>query len=71
MASRTEVARAIVLASHKLYEKGFVTATDGNVSGRLDCGNILVTPTSLNKGRVGESDLVEVTADGTPVTLGR
>ena len=51
MASRTDSARSIVLVCHKLYEKGFVTATDGNVSARLDCGNILVTPTSLSPGR--------------------
>jgi L-fuculose-phosphate aldolase len=71
MASRAEIARSIVLVCHKLYERGFVTATDGNVSVRLECGNILVTPTSLNKGQVGESDLVEMKADGTPVTLSR
>jgi L-fuculose-phosphate aldolase len=71
MASRAEVARSIVLICHKLYERGFVTATDGNVSARLECGNLLVTPTALNKGQVGESDLVEVKADGSPVTLSR
>ncbi len=71
MASRNDAAHSIVLACHRLYERGFVTATDGNVSARLDCGNVLVTPTSLNKGQVSENDLVEVKADGTPVTLSR
>lgn len=71
MTSRSEISRSIVLVCHKLYERGFVTATDGNVSARLECGNILVTPTALNKGQVGETDLVEVKADGTPVTLSR
>ncbi len=71
MASRTDAARSIVLVCHRLYDRGFVTATDGNVSARLECGNILVTPTSLNKGQVSESDLVELKADGTPVTLSR
>ena len=56
---------------HQLAARGFVTATDGNVSARLANGNILVTPSALNKGRVTESDLVEVKADGTPVTLSR
>ncbi len=50
---------------------GFVTATDGNVSARLECGNILVTPTALNKGQVTEGDLVELKPDGSPVTVGR
>ena len=71
MSSRADIARSIVLVCHKLYERGFVTATDGNVSARLECGNILVTPTSLNKGQVGENDLVEVNDDGSPVTLSR
>lgn len=71
MSSRSDIARSIVLTCHKLYEKGFVTATDGNVSARLETGTILVTPTSLNKGQVTEDDLVEVKADGTAVTLSR
>jgi L-fuculose-phosphate aldolase len=54
-----------------LYEKGFVTATDGNVSVRLPNGNVLTTPTSLNKGKVKESDLVEVTLEGKTVTNDR
>jgi L-fuculose-phosphate aldolase len=71
MSSRVDIARSIVLVCHKLYEKGFVSATDGNVSARLECGNVLVTPSGLNKGQIGESDLVELKADGTPVTLSR
>ena len=71
MPSRSDIAHSITLVCHRLYEKGFVTATDGNVSARLDCGNILVTPTALNKGQVGESDLVELKPEGTPVTLSR
>jgi len=69
--SRSEISRQIVLVCHQLAAKGFVTATDGNVSARLANGNILVTPSALNKGRVTESDLVEVKADGAPVTLSR
>ncbi|MBF8248449.1 MAG: class II aldolase/adducin family protein [Bacteroidetes bacterium] len=69
--SRSEISRQIVLVCHQLAAKGLVTATDGNISARLPNGNILVTPTGLNKGRVMESDLVEVKPDGTPVTLSR
>jgi len=71
MSSRADIARSITLICHKLYDRGFVTATDGNVSARLESGNILVTPTSLNKGQVGEDDLVEVNNAGSPVTLSR
>ncbi|HXG37735.1 MAG TPA: class II aldolase/adducin family protein [Bacteroidota bacterium] len=69
--TRADIARQLVLICHRIYEKGFVTATDGNVSARLANGNILITPSALNKGRVTESDLVEVKADGTPVTMSR
>ncbi|MBI4428199.1 MAG: class II aldolase/adducin family protein [Ignavibacteriales bacterium] len=69
--SRSDISRQLVNVCHLLYSKGFVTATDGNVSSRLPNGNILVTPSALNKGRVSESDLVEVMANGTPVTLSR
>lgn len=71
MLSRLEIASHIVLACHRLYERGFVTATDGNISARLANGNILVTPSSLNKGQVTESDLVEVAPSGVAVTLSR
>ena len=71
MLSRTDIALQIVLISHRLYEKGFVTATDGNVSARLPNGNILITPSALNKGHVSERDLVEVSPEGSPVTLSR
>lgn len=68
--AHSDLARNIVTVCRALYDKGFVSATDGNVSTRLPNGNILSTPTSLNKGRVTENDLVEVTADGVPVRPG-
>lgn len=68
--TQSDIARHIVAVCRDLYEKGFVTATDGNVSARLPNGNILATPTSVNKGRVNDSDLVEVTLDGAPVRAG-
>lgn len=67
----SDVARHIVAVCRDLYAKGFVSATDGNVSARLPNGNILATPTSVNKGRVIDTDLVEVTLDGAPVHAGR
>ena len=69
--SKSEIARQLVAVCRNLYHHGFVTASDGNVSSRLPNGNILATPTSLNKGRVVESDLVEVTPDGTVVHPGQ
>lgn len=57
----------LVEICHRLYAKGFVTATDGNVSARLENGNILATRSSINKGMVTENDIVEVTMDGKQV----
>ncbi len=71
MSYDSEIAHQLVAVCHRLYEKGFVTATDGNVSVRLPNGNVLTTPTSLNKGKVKESDLVEVTLEGKTVTNDR
>ncbi len=48
--------------------KGFVAATDGNISVRLPNGNILATPTSLNKGFVQKEDLVELSLDGKQIS---
>jgi L-fuculose-phosphate aldolase len=53
---------------HKLYDKGFVAATDGNVSVRLENKNFLTTRTGINKRMVAASDLVEVDAFGNIVS---
>jgi L-fuculose-phosphate aldolase len=59
-----DIAALLVTICHRVEEKGFVSATDGNVSARLANGNILATPSSLNKGHVSVADLVELTAAG-------
>lgn len=51
---------------HRLYEKEFVCAYDGNVSMRFD-DHILVTPTHLCKGDVAEDDLIVVDLSGAQV----
>lgn len=64
MDSFNKSAQDIVKICHRVEAKGFVAATDGNISTRLPNGNILATPSSLNKGSVQMEDLVEVTMDG-------
>ncbi len=58
----------LVDVCHRIYDRGFVTATDGNISARLPGGNILATPTSLNKGMVRADDFVEVDPEGSLVS---
>jgi L-fuculose-phosphate aldolase len=55
---------AIVQYGCMLYENGFVAATDGNLSVRLDDQRLLVTPTCISKGRMRASDMVIVDMEG-------
>jgi L-fuculose-phosphate aldolase len=55
---------AIVQYGRMLYENGFVAATDGNLSVRLDDKRLLVTPTCISKGRMRASDMVIVDMEG-------
>lgn len=47
-----------------LYQRGFVVATDGNLSVRLDAQRILASPTGLSKGMLQPEDLVVTDLDG-------
>ena len=57
--------RAIVETGRIGYTKGFLTANNGNISGRLADGTIVISPSGLCKGRMEESDLFKLEADGT------
>lgn len=43
-----------------------VAGTSGNVSWRLEDGDLLVTPSARSLGTIGEADLVRTAPDGTP-----
>jgi L-fuculose-phosphate aldolase len=60
--------KKLVDVCHRLYEKEFVAATDGNVSLRLPNGHILTTRSGVNKGAVTLKDLVEVTVEGEKIS---
>jgi L-fuculose-phosphate aldolase len=59
---------AIVQFGRLLHENRLVAATDGNLSVRLDDERVLVTPTSISKGRMRASDMVIVDMDGNLVS---
>lgn len=50
-----------------LHEKGFIAATDGNISVRLDDYTVLATPTCMSKGMMTTEDLVRVDMGGRKV----
>jgi L-fuculose-phosphate aldolase len=54
----------LVETCRKVYEKGFVSAYDGNLSVRLDDERILITRSGICKGDVTESDIIEIDYDG-------
>jgi L-fuculose-phosphate aldolase len=64
MTTLTQQRETIVHYGKMLYERGFIAATDGNISVRLDEQRLLITPTCMCKGRMSEDDLVVVDMSG-------
>jgi L-fuculose-phosphate aldolase len=56
--SEQEYRSEIVCVCHRIYQKGWVAANDGNVSIRLDDHRLLCTPTAISKGSVQAEDLI-------------
>lgn len=57
----------IVEIGKRIYQLGHVAAFDGNISVRLEDGNILSTPTAMSKGFMTEDDLVIVDFQGNAI----
>ncbi len=64
MQTEREIREHIVEIGRRIYESGFVAASDGNISARLGDGNIVTTPTMVCKGRMTEEMLVLVDIEG-------
>lgn len=56
----------LVEFGRRLYERGFVAATDGNLSVRLASGGFLTTPTGLPKGELQPDLIVPLDPSGQP-----
>ncbi|MEW5989429.1 MAG: class II aldolase/adducin family protein, partial [Chloroflexota bacterium] len=54
----------IVRIGRLLYDKGFIAASDGNISARLGPGRLLITPSGLHKGFLQPEHLLIVDEDG-------
>lgn len=66
-----EVRRAVLHAAKAMHAKGLVEGTAGNVSGRVDDGTVVVTPSSLSYEEMTIDDLVVVDLDGNVVAGSR
>lgn len=63
-ASEYELRRTVVKVGQLMYEKGFICASDGNVSVRLGRDRFLITPSGLHKGLLTPDDLLVIDASG-------
>lgn len=53
-----------------MYEKGFICASDGNISARLGPNRLLITPSGLHKGLLEPEHMLVVDNDGQVVREG-
>lgn len=60
------VAEAIVQAGRRLDARGWVPATAGNISQRLDRDRIAITRSGVHKGFLSPADVIVVGLDGMP-----
>jgi L-fuculose-phosphate aldolase len=68
MKSVPGAAQAVLSTAKEMLEKGLVEGTSGNISARLDDGNILCTPSSVPYGQMAVEDLVVVSPEGKVLT---
>ncbi len=64
MSKRDEAAAEICRVGRSLFERGYVHATAGNISVKLDDGHFLITPTDACLGTLQPERLALVDADG-------
>jgi L-fuculose-phosphate aldolase len=67
-ANEPDLRRAIVECGRIAYERHLMTSNDGNISARMENGNILITPSGISKGRLNLDDLLVVDLDGNVIS---
>jgi L-fuculose-phosphate aldolase len=63
-AQEAEARQQIVRTCRRMYERGLIAGTDGNVSVRLDEDRLIITPSGVHKGDLVEDDLVVTDREG-------
>jgi L-fuculose-phosphate aldolase len=64
MSSFLKSKKEIIEIGKRMYAKGYVVASEGNMSIRIGADKILITPSGKNKGMLKEKDLVVVDLKG-------
>jgi L-fuculose-phosphate aldolase len=62
--SERALRQTIVKVCTALFQKNLVAATDGNVSARVGPDRVLITPSGVSKGDVGDLDIILCDLDG-------
>jgi L-fuculose-phosphate aldolase len=66
-----DIIKAIADIGRRLYDRGMIVGTEGNISVRLDDDRIIVTPSGLAKGRLSPEEMVIVDSNGKHLQGGR
>ena len=64
-----KVKQGLIRACQILYQQGYLTGMDGNLSIRLENDTVLTTPTGRNKGWICEDDLVLCDMNGNSLEI--
>ena len=59
------MAEAIASACRRLHSRGLIAGAEGNISVRLDHGDMLVTPAGVDKATITAAQILRLHADGT------
>lgn len=69
--SIVELARQMIAAGELFHTRGWVPATGGNFSVRLDAERVLITASSNHKGELRDEHFLVATLDGKPLEVNR
>jgi len=64
LTSEQQLRQDLVEFGRMLHTQGFVAATDGNLSVRMDSDRVMITPTCVSKGMMHPEEMVIVDLDG-------
>ncbi len=62
--SAYEIKKQICEVGHRLYEKGFVAANDGNISVKINDNEFYCTPTGVSKGALTPDMIIRIDGKG-------
>ncbi len=59
------LAQALCVACARLHARGLLSGAEGNLSVRLSNGNLLITPSGVDKATMSPNSVISLNADGT------